>query len=246
MSDEEDGIDEEGTLPFNKRYKKMDEIARGSFGVVYTATPLSDPETVYAVKVVDKAKMKSQKDIDLVHREAKYMKELSAIPHVVPLIEFIPEKDYLYVVLFYARGGDLFQRLTKKRRFTERDARDIAVVLFETLDVMHTKHNIVHRDLKPENLLLADSNSDKILFADFGFANKVPESGLRTRCGTPAFVAPEILLGRPYHQAVDMWSIGCIIFFMLGGCKYSRLQMYFFLRLNFETKFCITSPFCKS
>ena len=212
--------EEDTVLPFDKRYNKMEEIARGSFGVVYQACPVEDPTTVYAVKIVDKSKMKKQKDIDLVHREAKYMKELSGLPHVIKLIEFIPEQDFLYVVQFYARGGDLFQRLTRKRKFTERDARDFAVTLLETLNVMHTKHHIVHRDLKPENLLLGDQRSEKIYFADFGFANKVPENGLKTRCGTPAFVAPEIILGRPYYQPVDMWSIGCIIFFMLGGCKY--------------------------
>jgi serine/threonine protein kinase len=101
--------------------------------------------------------------------------------------------------------------------YTEKDARDIAVTLFETLEVIHTKFNVVHRDLKPENLLLEARNTEKIYFADFGFANHVPEGGLKTRCGTPAFVAPEIILGVPYRQPVDMWSIGCILFMMLGG-----------------------------
>jgi serine/threonine protein kinase len=207
----------EGT--FAERYNQMDEIARGAYGVVFTATSKSDPEKKYAVKVVDKTKMKKQKDIDAVFREAGFLQELRLLPHVVPIIDFIAEEQNLYVVLAYAKGGDLFHRLTEKRKFTEKDARDIAAVLFETLDVMHMKYSIVHRDLKPENLLLESKIGEKIFLADFGFANKVPEHGLKTRCGTPAFVAPEILLGRAYHQPVDMWSIGCILFFMLGGCK---------------------------
>jgi serine/threonine protein kinase len=208
----------EGT--FAERYHQMGEIARGAYGVVFTANPKSDPDKIYAVKVVDKLKMKKQKDIDAVFREAGFLQELRSLPNVIPIIDFIPEEQNLYVVLGYAKGGDLFRRLTEKRKFTEKDARDIAVVLFETLDVMHMKHSIVHRDLKPENLLLESKRGERIYLADFGFANKVPEHGLKTRCGTPAFVAPEILLGRAYHQPVDMWSIGCILFFMLGGCKY--------------------------
>jgi serine/threonine protein kinase len=212
--------EEVATGKFDKLYKTENEVARGAYGVVFTARPKSDPQKVFAVKVVDKKKMKKQKDIDAVFLEVNYLKELKEIPSVITIHDFIAEERYLYVVLTYAQGGDLFMRLTEKRRFTEKDARDIVLVLFETLEVMHNKHQIVHRDLKPENLLLENRSSDKIYIADFGFANKVPEKGLKTRCGTPAFVAPEILVGRAYHQAVDMWSIGCILFFMLGGCKY--------------------------
>ena len=211
-------LDAQGT--FESKYDKKDEIARGAYGVVYTAHPKDDPEKYYAVKVVDKSKMKKQKDIDAVFREAGYLKELRNLPNVIPFIDFFAEEQFLYVVLSYARGGDLFRRLTERRKFTEKDARDIGLVLFETLNIMHNKHKIVHRDLKPENLLLESRRSDTVYLADFGFANKVPEHGLKTRCGTPAFVAPEILLGRAYHQPVDMWSIGCILFFMLGGCKF--------------------------
>ncbi|CAJ1943006.1 unnamed protein product [Cylindrotheca closterium] len=208
-------LDAEGT--FESKYDKKDEIARGAYGVVYTAHPKDDPQKYYAVKVVDKSKMKKQKDIDAVFREAGFLKELRLLPNVIPFIDFFAEEQFLYVVLSYARGGDLFRRLTERRKFTEKDARDIGLVLFQTLNVMHNKHKIVHRDLKPENLLLESRRSDTVYLADFGFANKVPEHGLKTRCGTPAFVAPEILLGRAYHQPVDMWSIGCILFFMLGG-----------------------------
>lgn len=213
-------LDAEGT--FESKYDKKDEVARGAYGVVFTAHPKDDPQKYYAVKVVDKTKMKKQKDIDAVYREAGFLKELRLLPNVIPFIDFFAEEQYLYVVLSYARGGDLFRRLTEKRKFTEKDARDIGLVLFDTLNHMHNKHKIVHRDLKPENLLLESRRSDTVYLADFGFANKVPEHGLKTRCGTPAFVAPEILLGRPYHQPVDMWSVGCILFFMLGGCKFHQ------------------------
>jgi serine/threonine protein kinase len=80
------------------------------------------------------------------------------------------------------------------------------------------KRKICHRDMKPENLLLSDKVDDtEILVADFGFAKYVPEEGLKTRCGTPAFVAPEILVGNNYTEQVDMWSVGCLLFMLLGG-----------------------------
>lgn len=201
---------------FEKKYKVMRDIAKGSYGTVKTTSPVNDPETVYAVKIIDRTKLK-KKDSDAVFREVEILRELLDLPNVIPIVEFIDEPTKLYVVQVYARGGDLFRRLTERATYTEKNARDIAIILFRTLEVMHTKHNIAHRDLKPENLLLEKRGQEKIYFADFGFAKKVSTEGLSTRCGTPAFVAPEIILGKKYGVSVDMWSIGCILFMMLGG-----------------------------
>lgn len=201
---------------FYANYTMKNQFAKGSYGTVWVASPKSDPEKEYAVKVIDRTKLK-EKDQESVHREVQVMKELQELPNVIPLVEFMEESRYLYMVQFYAQGGDLFRRLTQRKQYTEKDARDIAVILFQTLDDMHTKHHVVHRDLKPENLLLEDLLTEKIYFADFGFARHVTEEGLKTRCGTPAFVAPEIILGQRYKTSVDMWSIGVILFMMLGG-----------------------------
>jgi serine/threonine protein kinase len=222
--DQGDGSELEGSvegllglnLQFKALYTMKTQFSQGSYGTVWTVSPVSNPDETYAVKVIDRTKLK-KKDDDSVFREVQILKELQEIPHVIPLIEFLEEPKHLYVVQFYAKGGDLFRRLSDRKVYTEKDARDIATTLFETLDVMHTKHSVVHRDLKPENLLLENLYTEKIYFADFGFANHVPKEGLKTRCGTPAFVAPEVILGVPYHQPVDMWSIGCILFMMLGG-----------------------------
>jgi calcium/calmodulin-dependent protein kinase I len=168
------------------------------------------------VKVIDRSKLED-KDVQIVFREVEIMKELREMPHVISIVDFIVEPCYLYVVQLYAGGGDLFYRLTQRKQYSEKCARDIALVIFQTLDDMHTKYHITHRDLKPENLLLEDLITEKIYLADFGFARHVTEEGLKTRCGTPAFVAPEIVLGRRYKQPVDVWSIGVILFMMLGG-----------------------------
>ncbi len=215
-------MDEERPSPpsnvgiFTNKYKVIQEVAKGSYGTVSTTCPVDDPGTVYAVKIIDRSKLK-QKDSDAVFREVAILRELQDLPNVIPLIDFIEETQNLYVVQVYAEGGDLFKRLTERQVYTEKNARDIAVVLFKTLEDMHTTHRVVHRDLKPENLLLESRGKEKIFFADFGFARKVTPEGLTTRCGTPAFVAPEIILGTHYNESVDMWSIGCILFMMLGG-----------------------------
>jgi calcium/calmodulin-dependent protein kinase I len=202
--------------PFSQKYTVKQEIAKGSYGTVYTTSPVDNPEVVYAVKIIDRSKLK-KKDSDAVFREVEILRKLQELAHVIPIIDFVEEPGKLYVIQVYAKGGDLFRRLTERKAYTEKNARDIAIVLFKTLEDMHTKHHIVHRDLKPENLLLESRGKDNIYFADFGFARKTTDGGLTTRCGTPAFVAPEIILGNVYGESVDMWSIGCILFMMLGG-----------------------------
>jgi len=201
---------------FSALYTLKTQIAKGGYGAVWTANPNSDVEHEYAVKVIDRSKLK-EKDVQNVFREVEIMKELREMPHVISIVDFFVEPRNLYVVQLYAGGGDLLYRLTQRKQYTEKCARDIALVLFQTLDDMHSKYHIIHRDLKPENLLLEDLITEKVYLADFGFARHVTEEGLKTRCGTPAFVAPEIVLGRRYKQPVDMWSIGVIMFIMLGG-----------------------------
>lgn len=145
------------------------------------------------------------------------MKALLDVPGVVRLVDFFVRPDQFHVVQVYARGGDVFDRLARRTTYTEQDARDLARQLLTTMDAMHAR-GYAHRDLKPENLLLRDSIHDgNILVADFGFAKLVPEEGLKTRCGTPAFVAPEILLGNRYKENADNWSIGVLLFLLLGG-----------------------------
>ena len=126
--------------------------------------------------------------------------------------------NHYYLVAEYLEGGELFDRIVDKSSYTESEARDTCKILFGALSYMNSK-GIVHRDLKPENLLLQFKNSDsEIKIADFGFAKKATgDHSLSTMCGTPGYVAPEILRKEKYGTKADMWSMGCIIFIMLGG-----------------------------
>jgi calcium/calmodulin-dependent protein kinase I len=139
-------------------------------------------------------------------------------PHITPLIDFFDEKDCYFIVMELMSGGDLFDRIGKKKAYSEADARDLIVKMLKAVAYCH-QHRIAHCDMKPKNLLLmSDDNDSYIKLADFGFAARVhtPKS-LSKQCGTPFFVAPEILMRKGYDQAADMWSVGCIIYLLLSG-----------------------------
>jgi calcium/calmodulin-dependent protein kinase I len=139
-------------------------------------------------------------------------------PHIVPLIDFFEEKDCYFLVMELMSGGDLFDRIGKKKTYSEADARDLAVKMIKAMAYCHS-HNIAHCDMKPKNLLLMSEDNDSyIKLADFGFAARchIPKS-LTKQCGTPFFVSPEILMRQPYDQQSDMWSVGCIIYLLLSG-----------------------------
>jgi serine/threonine protein kinase len=200
---------------FDDDYKLVDKIQKGSFGIVFV-THHKETLQEFAVKVIDRANLKP-KDDDGVFREVHAMQELLEVPNIVSLIDFYETPKTFHVVQVYAKGGDVFDRLAKRVSYNEKDARDLGIVLLSCLQAMHDRR-LCHRDLKPENLLLLHPENDsQILLADFGFTAKVPPEGLKTRCGTPAFVAPEIIVGNPYKEQVDMWSAGCLLYMLIGG-----------------------------
>mmetsp|Transcript_11164 Transcript_11164/g.26867 ORF Transcript_11164/g.26867 Transcript_11164/m.26867 type:complete len:729 (+) Transcript_11164:171-2357(+) len=203
-------------LAYEDFYDQKDRLASGSFGTVYVAEHKGTKEE-YAVKVVDRSRL-SEKDHNLVNREVGILKDCREIESIVRLIDFFESPTHYYVVQVYARGGDVFERLASTTIYSEKHGRDLAIHLLKAMQHLH-EHKIAHRDLKPENLLLLDKKDDAtILVADFGFAKYVPEDLLRTRCGTPAFVAPELLVNDcRYDERVDMWSVGCLMYMLLGG-----------------------------
>lgn len=128
------------------------------------------------------------------------------------------EGQEFYIVTELVQGGELFDRIVSKSHYTEKECRDLIKVLLVTLEYMHAS-NVVHRDLKPENLLLtSDSNDTNIKIADFGFAKKISDlQPQEVACGTPGYVAPEILRGDLYGAEVDIWSLGVITYVLLAG-----------------------------
>lgn len=204
-------------MTFDNLYQLEKRLRSGSYGTVYECKHVNHPDQTYAVKIIDRKKLKP-KDDKAVFTEVATLRELHNVDNVIKIIDFFVEPEKLYMVQMLARGGDVFDRLTARSKYSEGDARNLAVTLITTMAEIH-KRTIVHRDLKPENLLLKEELNDTgILVADFGFAKHCKRgSYLSTRCGTPAFVAPEIVLGSKYNEQCDMWSIGCLLYMIICG-----------------------------
>jgi len=137
--------------------------------------------------------------------------------NIVQAYDFFEEDKVFYVILECLEGGELFDRIVKKTYYNEKEARDLVLIVLMAIKYCHDR-NIVHRDLKPENLLLTSKHDDaNIKLADFGFATYCDGFNITTQCGTPGYIAPEILEHKPYGKPVDMWSFGVILYILLGG-----------------------------
>jgi len=200
------------------------ELGSGNFAVVKKATikpgvkPADIPEGMgseVAVKIIDKAKVEDMNDIT---REIDVMGQLKH-PNVIKLFEIFDEPKKMMLVMELVTGGELFDRIVSKGSYTEADAAGVILSLCDALNYMHAK-KIVHRDLKPENILYSTTAEDSpIKVADFGLARVISNKEMmKTACGTPGYVAPEVLKNKGYDSgAVDMWSAGVILYILLCG-----------------------------
>ncbi|KAK8955803.1 CBL-interacting serine/threonine-protein kinase 14 [Platanthera guangdongensis] len=190
----------------------------GAFAKVYHARHTRSGHNV-AIKVISKAKALRGNLFGNIKREIAAMRRLHH-PHIVRLLEVFASRSTIYFVMEYAKGGELFTRLASSGRLPEDQSRRLFNQLISAVAFCHSR-GVFHRDLKPENLLLDESNNLKL--SDFGLsAIKSGDLGgeglLHTLCGTPAYVAPEILLKKGYDGTmVDIWSCGVILFVMNAG-----------------------------
>lgn len=192
------------------------KLGSGHFAEVLEGKVKNRDERV-AIKCVDKKKL-SRSDLKAVFREAKLLQKIKH-KHVIRLYDFYDESLNFFIVTELLEGGELFDRIVTKEQYNEKDAATVVEIIATALAYCHD-HGVVHRDIKPENLLLVSKNDDTSLkLADFGFAAEVKEenSGLKTPCGTPGYCAPEIITGKKYDKAVDLWSLGVVTFILLGG-----------------------------
>ncbi|KAJ3309683.1 Checkpoint kinase 2 [Blyttiomyces sp. JEL0837] len=198
-----------------KRYDLLNEIGRGNFSIVRLAV---DKQTgrKCAVKVIDKRRhLLNSKVITAFQREIDILKSLEH-PNVVAFLDCIEENGTIYLVQELVSGGDLLQYVVSKKRLDEAEARVMFLQMVQVLKYLKEKQ-ITHRDLKPDNFLLTE---DKVLkLADFGLAKGFEKDIMNTVCGTPIYLAPEILTsrGRSYDCRVDVYSTGVILFFLLSG-----------------------------
>eukprot|EP00741_Cyanophora_paradoxa_P000098 tig00000057_g94.t1 len=199
------------TLKFEDFYKLGDRLGSGAFAVVYTCTRKNDG-ALFACKVMEKTHLNQ----DIVAREVSIMQAVEH-PNLVRLCDFFENETKIWIVVEWCRGGELFDKLCKRGSLSEKEVKGIAVQILNGLACLHSK-SFVHRDLKPENVLFYSGEPDsEVKISDFGLADKLTADGLRLMCGTPEFIAPEVIKGDPYRQGVDMWSFGVMLYVLLCG-----------------------------
>nr|XP_010934020.1 serine/threonine-protein kinase ATG1a isoform X1 [Elaeis guineensis] len=190
-------------------------IGSGSFAVVWRARHRQHGLEV-AVKEIDKDQLNS-KIRDGLLKEIAILRQVSH-PNIVRLHQAIQTEDKIFLVLEYCTGGDLAAYIQRRGRVSEAVARHFMRQLASGLQVLQ-ENNLIHRDLKPQNLLLSSTDETPVLkIGDFGFARYLMPQGLAdTLCGSPLYMAPEIMQDRQYDAKADLWSVGAILFQLVTG-----------------------------
>lgn len=175
----------------------------------------------YAIKRISKDDL-GEEDIETIKCEISILLLLRGGERVLRLFEVYDEPDSYCLVTELITGGELFDRIVSKKHYSEKCARDTCRIILEAVQYVH-KSNVIHRDIKPENLLLRNEKDDAdLILSDFGFSKTFTKDGcMTTRCGTPEYVAPEIILLNhrysSYGTKADMWSVGVIAYILLCG-----------------------------
>jgi serine/threonine protein kinase len=192
--------------------KKM--VGKGHFGSVYQTLHLPTQLNV-ALKIVPKSSLSKTRK-DSLFKEIQILQSLHH-PLIAEFLDFFQTKSHLFIVMEYVTNGNLRQYIQKNGLFEENQTRRIFMQILSVLQYLHEKKNIVHRDIKLENILL-DENYN-IRFIDFGLSKYIEneKSSLHTQCGSPLYIAPEIILGQPYSNKCDLWSAGVILYFMTSN-----------------------------
>ena len=196
-------------------FEKEREIGKGGFGLVWKVIH-KKTQKVYCIKVIQKQGILEQKLVAQMNREIEIMYILNN-PHCLRLKNHFEDDYNFYLVMPLASKGQLYRVLKKFRKFDERTAAQILRETISALQYLHSfKPPIIHRDIKPENLLLNEGG--RILLADYGWSNFNMEGDVRkTFCGTPEYIAPEMLMKKGHDTRVDIWSIGILMFELLSG-----------------------------
>ncbi|XP_073311893.1 CBL-interacting protein kinase 23-like isoform X1 [Primulina huaijiensis] len=199
------------------KYEFGRTLGEGSFGKVKFARNLETGENM-AIKIIDKSKVLKHKMISQIKCEISTMK-LIRHPNVIRMHEVMASKSKIFIVMEFVNGGELFDKIATRGRLGEDEARKYFQQLVNAVDYCHSR-GVYHRDLKPENLLLNANGVLKV--SDFGLSalsQQVWEDGLlHTACGTPNYVAPEVIKSKGYDGAkADIWSCGVVLFVLMAG-----------------------------
>jgi calcium/calmodulin-dependent protein kinase I len=200
------------------RYRFGKTLGAGTYGIVREAESANG---LVAVKIILKKNVKGNEK--MVYDELDLLQRLNH-PHIVSFVDWFESRDKYYIVTQLATGGELFDRICDKGKFTEKDAAETIRQVLDAVNYLH-QNNVVHRDLKPENLLyLTTDEHSSLVLADFGIAKMLDSPGevLTSMAGSFGYAAPEVMTKKGHGKPVDMWSMGVITYTLL--CGYSPFR----------------------
>ncbi|CAG0888469.1 unnamed protein product [Darwinula stevensoni] len=254
--DQNEGLEGEDPLPdkaaakeFYARYEPKEVLGKGVSSTVRKCIEKESGKE-FAAKIIDLTGADARESETLREatlREIEILRIVAGHPYIIELHDVFESDTFIFLVFELCKNGELFDYLTSVVTLSEKKTKYIMRQLLDALEYVHSKH-IVHRDVKPENVLLDDNFNVKL--TDFGFARVLqPGERLYELCGTPGYLAPELLkcnisessLG--YGMEVDIWACGVIMYTLLVGCPpfWHRKQMIM-LRNIMEGKYSFTSP----
>jgi len=196
-------------------YDLKDELGKGAFSTVKLAINKKTGEKV-AVKIIDKTQASAEADEKRLKTEVAILTQVKHT-NIVCLKDLFETPQTLYLVMELVTGGELFDKIVEKGQYSEKEASATVKKILSSVDYLHTV-NIAHRDLKPENLLLRGDDETDVMLSDFGLSKIINQTTMmETACGTPYYVAPEVLSAQGYDKEVDLWSVGVITYLLLCG-----------------------------
>lgn len=227
LEDGESDVNSQGALKINKqqfiqefnvspydKYVRVEVLGEGSYGKVYKIVEIGT-NNVRAIKEIKKNK-RNKMEHEKIKKEIDILKKLDH-PNILKIFEFYESEDYYYIVTEFCEGGELFDKITKYKHFSEKIAAFVIKQLLSAVRYCH-ENSIIHRDLKPENILLETNNdSFNIKVIDFGTGEIFKNCKfLHKQIGTPYYIAPEVLKNE-YNEKCDIWSCGVILYILLSG-----------------------------
>ena len=200
-------------------YRFTKKLGQGAYSVVFKGIPTNDIEDKVALKEICVSKLSKTQMEDL-RKEMNILSQLN-FNHIVKLHRVFITQEKIFLVMEYLKGGELLKAICSREKYSEEDCRRLMRQLVKSLKYMHTRR-VIHRDIKPENIILATRDFySPLKLVDFGFSIILDriDSKVTTKysCGTPGYMAPEILAANTYGFSSDIWSLGVVFYIMLSG-----------------------------
>ncbi|XP_034626456.1 calcium/calmodulin-dependent protein kinase type 1G [Trachemys scripta elegans] len=227
------------TNNIRKTFIFMEALGSGAFSEVFLVKQRTTGK-LFALKCIKKSPVIQDSSLE---NEIAVLKKIKH-ENIVTLEDIYESATHFYLVMQLVSGGELFDRILERGVYTEKDASVVIQQVLAAVKYLH-ENGIVHRDLKPENLLyLTPEENSKIMITDFGLSKMEQNGIMSTACGTPGYVAPEVLAQKPYSKAVDCWSIGVITYILLCGYPpfYEETESKLFEKIK-EGYYEFESPF---